>query len=202
MRLTLFLVAVAAFAGTPKVATDTAVVVFVDGHGTLPGSVWHQTEGLVSSIFGKINVSIQWHENEAPIGFSSERVIILLHFDPLSPGGTGKRSSPSHSTEAVAWSFPYDPVRPKIVVVTERVRFLSSHAQLFQPILAHTIAHEIAHILEVQDAHSTAGIMKQHWTAEDFKCMQDFTLAFTDTDVQWIQEGLAYRCRRHESSDD
>src|SRR5690348_8534596 len=45
-------------------------------------------------------------------------------------------------------------------------------------ILAHVLAHEITHILERIDRHSSCGIMKAHWDVQDYFQMRFKPLQF------------------------
>ncbi len=196
MRFALFFAAMAAFAGTPKVAADTAVVVLVDGHGSLPGGVWYGVRSLVSSMFERINVQLAWQNGTPSVESSPDRIAIAMRIAAREPGAAAVREPTCSSPAAFACSFPYDLVRPRIIVMYERVRFYTRRPRLFQPLLAHTIAHEIAHILAARETHSEAGIMKEHWTSADFDRMEIAALEFTASDVDSIQEGFNLRRRQ------
>ena len=43
--------------------------------------------------------------------------------------------------------------------------------------------------------HSDAGILKAHWTRDDFVMMLNQRLAFTPLDAELIREGIAGSCR-------
>jgi predicted metalloendopeptidase len=60
-------------------------------------------------------------------------------------------------------------------------------------ILGHVIAHEVTHILQGVPRHSESGVMKAHWTVEDYQRMAWEPLRFTDYDLQLIQSGLGRR---------
>jgi len=64
---------------------------------------------------------------------------------------------------------------------------------LRQAILAHLLAHEIAHILQGIDRHSDSGILKAKWTSDDHFNMVRQSLSFTQEDIRLIQAGLATR---------
>jgi hypothetical protein len=181
----------AAFAGTPKVITDTAVVVFVEGHGTLPDGAWYCTRALVSSIFDQINIHVNWRDGLPLIGPSLDRIVIRLHFAVRPP--TRKQGQ---ITSGFAYTFPFNIDSPTIFVMHERVRSCVRRPRLFQAILAYIMAHEITHVLEVRDTHSDAGIMKERWSAADLDQMGESLLEFTQNDIEYIQEGFDYHRRR------
>ena len=190
----IFLFEMAAFAGTPKVATDTEVFVFVEGHGTLPDGAWYSTKALVSSIFDQIYVHVNWRDREPVIRPSLDRIVIRLHFAATPSTGTRKQSSICAS--GFACTFPFNIESPTVFVMHERVRSSIRRPRLFQAVLAHIMAHEITHVLEVRDTHSDTGIMKERWSAADLDLMDESLLEFTPKDIEYIQEGFDYHRRR------
>ena len=89
MRLILFFAATLAYGGTPKVASDTTVVVFVEGHEDLPGSRWFDVRSLVTSIFKRINVRIEWEYGKPSTELRADRFPVLLHVATVGPVGNG-----------------------------------------------------------------------------------------------------------------
>jgi hypothetical protein len=76
-----------------------------------------------------------------------------------------------------------------IVVFLDRI--LDARPELSTPLLAHVLAHEITHILQGTSFHSAEGMMKVLWDHNDFAVMKIRPLAFTETDLRLIREGLA-----------
>jgi len=60
-------------------------------------------------------------------------------------------------------------------------------------LLAHVLVHEITHILEGVARHSETGVMKAHWTSEDYRKMGGHHLPFAPEDVELIQLGMKSR---------
>jgi hypothetical protein len=102
---------------------------------------------------------------------------------------------PAHiQPSAVAFTFPFHGDGTAITVMSDRLLFLTAQRpKLRTVLLAHVLAHEIAHILQITNAHSETGVMKQHWTGEDYDKMEKRPLEFTRTDVELIQEGFRAR---------
>jgi hypothetical protein len=63
-------------------------------------------------------------------------------------------------------------------------------------LLAHVLAHEVAHLLGGTDAHSSNGIMKARWNGSDYDQMAQKHLTFADFDVHLIYAGLDARASR------
>ena len=67
-------------------------------------------------------------------------------------------------------------------------------------LLAHAMAHEIAHLLQGINRHSESGILKGHWSGTDCARMAYFPLMFTPEDAILIHRGLEERRARMISS--
>jgi hypothetical protein len=62
--------------------------------------------------------------------------------------------------------------------------------------MAHVMVHEIAHILQGTDQHSTRGVMKAHWNSYDYVLMKTGRLTFTEPDVEMIHIRSVARAAR------
>ena len=60
-------------------------------------------------------------------------------------------------------------------------------------IVTHVLVHEIVHILQGASQHSATGIMKAHWSHQDYMEMSWRPLSFSEEDVQLIRFGVAAR---------
>jgi hypothetical protein len=63
-------------------------------------------------------------------------------------------------------------------------------------LLAHVMAHEIAHLLQGTIRHSESGILKANWSDTDCARMAYFPLKFTREDGILIHKGLEERWAR------
>jgi hypothetical protein len=79
-----------------------------------------------------------------------------------------------------------------ITILYERLEY-RDEAQATTMLLAHVLAHEIAHVLQSLDHHSQQGIMKAHWTHDDLAQMSRRPLWFDPEDVALIRDGLSRR---------
>jgi hypothetical protein len=66
-------------------------------------------------------------------------------------------------------------------------------------LLGHVLAHEITHILQGVARHSAEGVMKAHWTEDDFAEMSFKPLRFTEEDITLIHYGFERLARRAEN---
>ena len=88
---------------------------------------------------------------------------------------------------ALGFALPYEGTH--ITVFYDRV-LQTVDSKMVPAVLAHVLVHEITHILEGCDWHTSAGIMKASWTRADYKQMARQPLSFTGEDLQLIQFGL------------
>lgn len=183
------------FAGSPRVVTDGAVTVFVRRHGDLSGVLWQGTKAATTSIFEDIGVAITWKEGRAPAALEPVHATIQLHLTGQWGWQTRETGPRCSDANALACALPFARGAVSLIVMYDRLLRAVPHPRLVQSLLAHTIAHEIAHILQVTTAHSRSGIMKEHWETEDFARMERSRLEFTSEDVQRIQSGFDYRRR-------
>jgi hypothetical protein len=77
----------------------------------------------------------------------------------------------------------------QIFVFYDRIIQVSPEFQT--SLLGHVIAHEMSHILQGTPRHTVEGIMKAVWDPRDFTAMKARPVAFTETDLRLIREGLA-----------
>jgi hypothetical protein len=82
-----------------------------------------------------------------------------------------------------------------ITVYYGRLRPLAwNWPSLVPTLLAQTFAHEIGHSLQRLHRHSDTGILKAHWTIDDFHAMQEKQLRFTPLDAELIRAGAGQYC--------
>jgi hypothetical protein len=132
-----------------------------------------------SSMFLSAGVKLEWHvETGFCKGTPGAMVVSLMTSTPKAfhPG-------------ALAYALPYEGVH--IQVFYDRIA--QSDPDLVPSLMACVIVHEITHILQGIDRHSTGGIMKALWTSSDYTQMKRSQLGFTTADVEMIQNGFAAR---------
>jgi len=130
-----------------------------------------------SSIFAPTGVRLEWRDTRhCPAGAVK---ISIVTSEPGEP----------HS-EVLAYATPFEGIH--IVVYLDRVE-AAIETRRAPVLLAHILAHEIAHILQGSDYHSDSGLMKAHWDANDHREMAWQPLQFTPYDIDRIHEGMIRR---------
>jgi hypothetical protein len=134
-----------------------------------------------AAIFSEISVKISWRSGRA----CSAADVIHIHLSNQTPG--------SLKPGALAYARPYEGTY--IEVFYDRVA-KTVCAETLPHLLAHVLVHEITHILEGVSRHSETGVMKAHWTSEDYRNMVGRHLPFAPEDVELVRLGMNQRTER------
>jgi hypothetical protein len=149
---------------------------------------------MASAIFEKIGVRVNWHDGELGTTRSTTRT------DSSHPAfgiRTVEHAPQSATPGALAAAQLLDNSGTEITVYRDRVRrFLADHPSLPAVAAGYVLAHELAHVMQGIPRHSDSGILKAHWSREDYQEMTFHKLAFTSSDVDLIAAGLNSRAAR------
>ncbi len=165
-------------------AQDCAVTVFVTNTPPmLSGYALYAAQMAVKDMFSRIGVKIVWKWGKVRPALAGDqcRAPIAIRFDRGEP--TGPRRG------ALAYATPYAESAAQIHVFPD-VIVLHNGAREDVALLAHVLAHEIGHVLERMDRHSTSGIMQEHFSWQEVDQMSRRPLTFAVEDVELIHEGL------------
>lgn len=135
-----------------------------------------------SSLLLSAGVKLEWHS--ALSSCKDQRDAIVVNVLASTP----KTFHPG----ALAYALPYEGVH--IEVFYDRIA--GSDPELVSSLIANVIVHEITHILQGIDRHSTGGIMKAVWNSSDYTLMKRDQFRFAAADVEMIHDGFAARAAR------
>ena len=135
-----------------------------------------------SSMFLSAGGKLEWHPEAGFCKGNPDAMVVSLM------ASTPKAFHPG----ALAYALPYEGVH--IEVFYDRIA--QSDPDLVPSLMACVIVHEITHILQGIDRHSSSGIMKALWTSSDYTQMKHGMLRFTTADVEMIHNGFAARTAR------
>ncbi|HEY3836475.1 MAG TPA: hypothetical protein VGL72_07885 [Bryobacteraceae bacterium] len=162
--------------------TDTVSEVNVRLHNAIvatPGTV-ERAKLVAKTIFAPVGVNVQWRNNASESAKSLLIDMLLTAGDPADD-----ESGP------LAEAFPFAGATGHIVVRYDRVRMAAGISRDLEPVLlGHVMVHEMTHVLQCLDRHSDSGVMKAHWTADDYCDMRWKTLSFTEEDVALLHLGI------------
>lgn len=143
---------------------------------------------IASQIFQKIGVRIHWHTGTLRVGQTGFGI------------RTTARAPESATSDALAACDLLGTPGVEITVYKDRTRrFLDDHPTLMASAAGYVLAHELAHAMQGVARHSESGIMKAHWSTNDFYEMMYHKLAFIPYDVELIHQGLAIRLAGRQS---
>lgn len=147
------------------------LTVFLDGSAETHSLIAAQAKAAAARMFQAAGVELRWCRPPA-----CPADAIRLAFTRLPEGkGAGR-----------AYIFNGNLVEIDYARVTSRRPVREAQA-----LLAHVIVHELTHLLQGCDHHSSQGIMKAHWSRNDIARMADQPAGFTELDVELIHAGAA-----------
>src|SRR5579871_2177307 len=119
---------------------------------------------LVSGIYDQIGVRLIWHCGELPARRDTSRPAFAVR--------TAGHPLDSATSEALASARIVGSGGAEIVVYQDRLeRLLAGHQTIAGVGAAYVLAHELAHVMQGEARHSQAGILKAHWSEEDYREM-------------------------------
>jgi len=144
-----------------------------------PGSV-ERAKLLAKNMFAAIGINVVWRPQDAdPQPGLNIDVILECH------------ESDEQESGALAQAYPFAGVTGHINIRYDRVRSSAGLARDLEPLLlAHVLVHEMTHVLQCLDRHAETGVMKAHWSAEDYFEMRWKPLAFTPEDIELLRLGM------------
>jgi Zn-dependent protease with chaperone function len=157
------------------------VVIWVHGELAVPSAVDQEARARMSWIYRRGGIRLAWREAQPPA--PEGQVLIELRY--------AKDAPPGISSGALAYALPFGEGEATVVVFYDRIRYVAGRSSREAVLLAHVLAHEIGHILERTDVHTSIGIMKAHWSAHDYDAMERGSLQFAPDDFDLIRLGLA-----------
>jgi hypothetical protein len=157
------------------------VQVCVNSSTHVPFFVMVRAETIASQIFATAGVAFEWRDaGSAACRNSDQALTLVLDFHI--------HTAPSDHPGALAYALPYQ--GSHIVVLFDRFEKSAGGPRQVAAILAHVMAHEIAHLLEGVPRHSQTGVMKAQWDRQELTRMAYKPLPFAPEDIDLIQRGL------------
>ena len=152
--LTLF--AVPAHARNPSIAPQKIIVCIEQPADSFV--VLERAEMIAVQIFARIGLGVEWHGTGRSCPAASGQAV-PLEISVLT------RTRPDYFPSALGLCQPFDGIHGQVFY--DRIR--TTVKPDFVPyLLAHTLVHEITHLLQGTDRHSDAGVMKARWDGRDF----------------------------------
>ena len=140
----------------------------------------YRARGIAAQILREAGVHVEFKDDEDHCRTVANAMVIAV----------SHQTPEDHHPGALAYAMPFEGTR--IVVFYDRVR-RTVRADAVPSLLGHVLAHEIVHMLQGVERHSTTGVMKQKWNYHDYVEMELRPLRFTDEDVLLIRQGLKTR---------
>jgi len=174
---------------------DYQVKVHLNCTADVPATLLWPSQEVARDLFARIGVRLvwgpgHWHPSQST-GVAGTGEPIQREFAiEISP-----RVPKAFDQDALAFAMPYGDTSVGVVIFYNRVKFLlREHRTTPEAVIfGHILAHEIGHVLERINRHSETGVMRAHWTEDDFTQMAAGRLGFTAEDATFIRNSLTIR---------
>jgi hypothetical protein len=167
------------------------VSVCVKNSYLVPPGVLERAKHMASGMFKAADVNLVWVETEE----GGRRSGAPLHLDVTlvtSPSWSANKRS-----DALAQAHPFALNSDAITIRYDKLlQTIGPDKELATALLAHTLAHEIGHMVENVDHHSESGVMKPRWDGGDYREMSWKPMEFAPEDVLLMRQGLREWQRR------
>lgn len=157
----------------PSLTSAPAVNVCMDR--LAEASTLYLAQVEASKILSMVSVKIAWTSGAACRASDAIRIHVIAETPASLMPGALAFCRPNGTADITVFS---DRIRESVAPGIERHLF------------AYALAHEITHMLEGTARHSETGIMKAHWTPDDYLAMLSGQLPFAPEDVQLVQSGM------------
>jgi len=138
----------------------------------------YRSEAIASRILGQAVVKLNWRSD--PRNCPRDAILVAI----------SRETPAAEHPGALAYAQPFEGTH--IIVFLDRVRTATSSAGA-PYLLGHVLSHEIVHLLQRVDQHSSSGLMKPRWDAGDFAQMQRRDLLLMPEDSLLVRKGLSTR---------
>jgi hypothetical protein len=143
-----------------------------------------RAETIASRMLATAGVAVEWRSSgDAACRETLQSGMLRIEFVTRTPV--------ADHPGAFAYARPYQ--GSEIVVMFDRIEHSCIRSSDVSNVLAHTMTHEIAHILQGVKRHSEPGVMKAQWRQADLDLMAHQPLPFAPEDIELIRLGLARR---------
>jgi hypothetical protein len=161
----------------------------------LPAKTLNETKGQVSAIYQKAGLEIDWVEcpvgDQDPSGFPActevfDSTHLFLHLLPQAL----KTTKAEKVAESVLSARMADIYWNRVCKQAESMQVEPER------LLAHTVAHELGHLLLGSNSHSPTGIMTRKWSRENLILISQFGLSFSAEQSRFIRAEVERRHNR------
>jgi hypothetical protein len=178
-----------------EAAGSPGITIRFFNYAQLPAKTLNEAKHQVTAIYHRIGIAIDWIEcpvpKQDPSGFPAcTEVLDETHlFLRLLPQAS-KATKLAIAGESILGARIAN-------IYWDRVCRRAEYAQLEpEPVLAHTIAHELGHLLLGANSHSPTGIMAARWSREELVIISQSGLSFTAQESQSIRAEVEKRMKK------
>ena len=162
---------VAMLSGTLGWAGEVAV--YMQNTVIAPAPVLVRAEWLTAGMFAGVGVRVRFQTGK-PHRLATGDQAIEIRLDQHAPA--------DRDPWVLAFAAPYERTGTRVHIFYSRVSAIRG-GSMTAIVLSHVLAHEITHVLERVNRHSSSGVLKARWDEDDFAAMAAHPLRFAPEDV-------------------
>jgi hypothetical protein len=178
-----------------EAASSPGITIRFFNYAQLPAKTLNEAQDRVATIYHRMGIAIDWIEcpvpKQDPSGFPAcTEVLDATHFFLHLLPHASKTTNLANAGESILGARMAN-------IFWDRVCRQAEFAQVEpEPVLAHTIAHELGHLLLGANSHSATGIMAARWSREELIIISQSGLSFTDQQSRSIRAEVEKRMKK------
>jgi len=181
-RSVMVLAVLALTADARAAVTAAHVRVILHNDGIAPVDVVEGAQREVARLFAMIDVAVIWVSD--PVDDPrSVRYVKVTNWEPSD-------AKIPVTTLGVTFAGERGTGKRAYVMWTRVQRYAWRHAVGLDTMLAIAIAHEIGHVVSPKNAHTSSGLMRETWDANDLRLASAGMLSFSRESATKIAQGL------------
>ena len=149
------------------------VNVYIQNAVLAPAPVLVRAEWMAAGMFAGVGVHVRFRTG-APHQPATGGQAIEIRLDSREPA--------DREPWVLAYASPFERAGTRVHIFYSRVSSIRG-GSMTAIVLSHVLAHEITHVLERIDRHSSSGVLKARWDEDDFTAMAAHPLRFAPEDV-------------------
>jgi len=133
-------------------------------------------------VLNQAGIRVHWHRDERPCRDAANAIVVKV----------AENTPAHHHPGALAYAMPFEGTR--IVLLSDRI-VRAATREITPRLLGHVLAHEIVHLLQGLQHHSSDGVMKARWTGRDYSDMMMARLMLSKEDIELMHLGMDRRAQ-------
>jgi len=160
------------------------VRIFIRDYAATPAKILDDAKKVAGAIFREAGLELVWLDRGFRPGY------LILNIVP----GVSAELTTIKNAAGLAVLAANGPAGSVAYIFSDRIDRFSPGCRITKAqVLAHTMAHEIGHLMLRTGAHAPRGLMRAEWNLKDFEKMARQNLLFSEEQSRLMKEGARQR---------